>query len=188
MTRRFGTRGSMLQGIIEEVTKLAEQRTNSRFIMYVQGGSNFALKKIHGVDVMETLWFPKGNRIAEAATLRTRGAKCACTNKDTSNPTWNNLTEQQIRNGFTSLLLTSGFTTETHTRSYNPTKEEAATPRRLKNTLNTNMLHSERGNRRIRQASEPDADHWCGLHGHGHFHQGLHGRFLRHRLTTTRGC
>ena len=45
-TRDMLTWGSMLQVITEEVKKLAEQRINSRFIMYVPGVHNLALKNI----------------------------------------------------------------------------------------------------------------------------------------------
>ena len=55
--------------------------------------------------------------------------------------------------GVTSLLPQHGLTTETITRSYNPTKEEAPTPQRPKNTLNTNKLSSA-----TNKSSEPDAE------------------------------
>ena len=45
----------MLQGITEEVKKQAEQRINSRFIMYVLGIHDLALEKPKGVDVVDTL-------------------------------------------------------------------------------------------------------------------------------------
>ena len=44
ISKTFGTSGSILQGISEEVKKQAEQRINSRFIMYVSGVHNKALK------------------------------------------------------------------------------------------------------------------------------------------------
>ena len=54
--------GSMLRGSIEEIKKQAEQRTNSRFIVYVPANHNSALNNTQWVDVMETLQNHKKTR------------------------------------------------------------------------------------------------------------------------------
>ena len=78
--------GSILQGTTEGVTKQAEQRINSRFIMYVPW------RIFHGVDVFENLQRVPVTARSWSATSRTTSTVCACTNKDTRTPTWKNLT------------------------------------------------------------------------------------------------
>ena len=125
----------MLQGITEEVKKQAEQRINSQFIMWVRGIQKLALKNAQRVDVMETLQNHKTIKMTrdylESAKKHNYGTiverymedeqhQSACTNKDTRNPTWKNLTELHMKTGFTSLLLMNGLTAETNLRSITP--------------------------------------------------------------------
>ena len=116
--------GSMLQCITEEVKKQAERQIKSRFLMYVPGVHNLPLKitskgstfwthcrTAKTQEKREMAGIPTRSRIAErswSATSRTRSIKGACTKNDTGNPTWKNLTEQQVQPGSTSILLQSG--------------------------------------------------------------------------------
>ena len=98
----------MLEGVTEEIKKQAEQRINRRFIMYVRGLHQLALKITQ-----------RGRRLRKEHSYGTiveryredEQYQCVCKNKDTHNLTWKNLTES-----------------DTNARSYNPTKEAAATP------------------------------------------------------------
>ena len=110
----------MLQDIVEEVNKQAEQRISSRFIMYVHGGRLYGnsaeshnLKKAR--DDLVSAKKPGYGTIVERF-LEDEQNQCACTNNDTRNPTVMNLTAQHMKGGFTSLLVTNGITTETTTR------------------------------------------------------------------------
>ena len=52
----------------------------------------------------------------------------ARTKKDTRNPKWKNLTEEQIRKDLRDVFWRKGLPQRSIRRSYNPTNEEAATP------------------------------------------------------------
>ena len=93
------TCGSFLPGITAEVKRQAEQRINSRFIMYVPGVHELAWKNIQK---MSTLWkLCRSTKTQESKRLHgfrtkfelrnNRGAprstQCACMNNDNHNPT-----------------------------------------------------------------------------------------------------
>ena len=133
------TCGSMLQGITEEIKKQAEQRINSRFIMYVPGVHNVALKNTQkGVDAMEKsaesrklqkskrlTWIPRRSTIADRqwnATSKKKKIKGA----------WKRYAETDMEVFFNRMALEKRITQlplkKTGTRSRNPIQEEAATP------------------------------------------------------------
>ena len=109
------------------------------------------------------LGFRARSTIAErswSATSRTRSIKGAWTKNDTGNPTWKNLTEQQMQLENTSIFLQNGLTAEADARWYNPAKEEATKgPRKDRSTiLNTNNFSTV-----ARQCPVPDAEQWSSL-------------------------
>ena len=124
----FCTCGSFLQGTTEGVTKQAEQRINSRFIMYVPRGHNLAMKKIPR---SRRFWkSAEGSgygtiveRFLEDEQYRMRMHEQGYTHSDMEE-----FDTIASGTGFTSLLLTKGVTTETNTKSCNPPREEATTP------------------------------------------------------------
>ena len=139
--------GRMLQGITDEAKKQAEQRISSRYIMYVLGFCDLALKIPNGPDAMVNLkigkttqkitWIPRRSILAKrswsVASMKSK-TKSACMNKDTRRPMWKKLTKYCGKGRVVQLLLKNGVT-EITARSCNPIKEEAATPRKPKNTL-----------------------------------------------------
>ena len=106
----------------------------------------FTIKRarmLNGVDVMETLknhkhlrtqeitWVPQRTKLRNdrGAPPRRRAVSNAhAPTKLHAIPTWRKLTNFRMEHGCTSLLRKNGLTTGTNTRSYNPTKEEVATP------------------------------------------------------------
>ena len=132
----------LLQDITDEVRRQAEQRTSSRF-HHVTSLFFFDLalkitrrsRRCANLKKKKTMtWIPRTSTIAERPwSVYRADEQCQKRHARTRihrNPTWKNLTEKTKRKGrITSLLLQkTGFTTEINTRSYNPTKEEAATP------------------------------------------------------------
>ena len=155
----------------------AGRATNQESIHHVRSwSSQFTTEDyLEGVEVLDTLQtrknsrkremagIPIRSRIAErlwSASSRTRSIKGACTKNDTGNPTWKNLTEQQVQPGSTSILLQNGLTAEANTRWYNPAKEEVAKrPRKYRSTpwIQTIFVQWKREHV-ARQSSVSDAD------------------------------
>ena len=142
--------------LTEEVKKQAEQRINSRFTMYVLWAHKLALKNTQrcrrdgnsaasqNSEGHETTWLPRRNIIAERSWSAT-SRKRACTNKDTRSPDMEEFDRIASAKRSDVAALGKGRIAGTNTRSYNPIKEEAATPLRPKNTFKTNKMYSGKG-------------------------------------------
>ena len=137
----------MLQGITEVVKQQAEQRINSRFTMYVPGIDNLEFEEnSSGLTLWKLCRFTKKLKKARDYLGSAQKHNCgtiveryledeqyqvrthARTKKDTRNPTWKNLTEEQIRKDLRDVFSRKGLLQRSLRRSYNPTNEEAATP------------------------------------------------------------
>ena len=114
------TCGGMLQGRTEGIKKQAGQRIDSRLFIYVPGIHKLAWKntqrgRLYGNSAarkQDITWIPQRKTMTKGswrATSRTSSAACACKNKHTRNPTWKNLTEEQMQQGIASLLLQNGL-------------------------------------------------------------------------------
>ena len=194
----FCTCARMLQGVTEEVKKQAEQRVNSRFITYVPGIHNSALKNTQRggrwgkseesqkSKEQKIACIPRRSVVAERSrggTSRTSSIKCACTNKDTRNPTWKNSTEYgqcKKRN-----YVPSSGERAYDIHQYNVVQlcegggsDTVKTGERLGYEQIVQWKRETRANNR--QNPMLNSGLRC-LHGLGHFHQGLHGGILRRR-------
>ena len=179
----FCSCGSILHCVTAEVKKQAEQRINGRFIMYVPGFHNLALKNIqrgprYG-NSLESEKRKKARAYLGSAKKQnfgtiedTSSTKCACTNKRYTQSEW----KMDLLHFFwrTGLLQRPIQGRTTLPRSRQRHHKDRRTPR-----INT-RLYSGRGNTWPDSPQCPmlNSEH-RGIHGHGPLHQGS--GILRHR-------
>ena len=112
-------------------------------------------------------WVPRGGggAIKERSwsdTSRTSSTKRACTKKNTRNPTRKTLTEQQMKNGFTSLLLTQGAYHRDQYKVVQPYQGDSDTVQTEERPECKHILPWKRENV-TRQSSVPDTEQWSSL-------------------------
>ena len=132
-------------GIAEEVKKQAQQRINSRNIMFDPGIQNLALKISQKWSTLgklcritktseehATTWIPQKKHNCRTIEKRYLEDEKYHMRMHEQRYTQSDIEEldriASANKGFTTRVLQNGLTTETNTRSYKPIKEEAATP------------------------------------------------------------
>ena len=107
-----------------------------------------------------------------SVTSRTKSIKCACTSNDTRNRTWKSLTAQHMKK-----MDLRRFFVRKVAQLYQWGGSDTV---KTKEHPEHNRVVQLKGKTWAHKPQNPmqNSGH-CGLHGHGHFHQGLHGLILR---------